>query len=77
MSVYVSCWRIHQLRPGEEMPGCCNSCHEDNEELGMDLCAVDGPDGSVGAHTGGVCCNMSRHLDQYPLTNEEWEKLKE
>lgn len=76
MSVYVSCSRISELRGVELMPGCCNSCHEDNEECGMDLCAIDGPDGHIGAHSGGVCCNMSRYLDEHPLTIDEWLKLK-
>jgi hypothetical protein len=57
-------------------PVCCESCHTDDEEFGYDLCAVDGPDGSIGEHTGGVCCRMSMQLDDKPLTVEEWEKLK-
>lgn len=73
--MYISCSIIAKLRPDEYL-GCCESCHSDHDEAGYDLCAVDGPDGSVGGHTGGVCCTMSRYLDEYPLSAEEWKAIQ-
>lgn len=76
-SMYVSCWKIRQLRPAEEIPACCESCHLDDEEFGYDLCAVDDPEGHCGNHSGGVCCTVSLYLDKYPLTQKEWDHLED
>ncbi len=71
---YISCWKIHQFRT--DIPECCESCHVDHDEFGYDLCAVDGPDGSIGRHSGGVCCTVSLYLDKNPLTRAEWDQLE-
>jgi hypothetical protein len=75
--MYLSCNMIAQVRPGaRDDVWCCESCHVDHDEFGSDLCAVDGPDGSLGEHSGGVCCAVSRYLDEKPLTAQEWEALR-
>lgn len=74
--LYLSCYVIAEVRPDAKGVDCCTSCHSDHDECGYDLCAVDGPDGSVGEHSGGVCCTMSRYLELQPLTAEEWERLR-
>ena len=73
----ISCWQIHQMRPDEaSFPACCISCHDEYEELGMDMCAVDDPvSEKIGNHLGGVCCSVSVYLKEKPLTKEEWERL--
>lgn len=74
--MYLSCYRIAQIRPEVNSIGCCGSCHVDDEELGYDLCAVDSPDGHIGNHSGGVCCSISIYLEKSPLTEEEWKRLE-
>lgn len=75
--MYISCSILEKIRPEVKDIICCESCHIDHEEFGYDLCAVDDPYGSLGNHTGGVCCAISLYLDKNPLTEQEWKELEE
>jgi len=45
-----------------DAPSCCDSCHEDADEYGYDLCEVEiGPD-----EYAVVCCKVSNYLRNLP-----------
>lgn len=75
--LHIFCTDIYRLRP-ELKNRCCGSCHDDyeDEELRLDLCAVEGPGLDLGDHSGGVCCALSRYLEEFPLTSEEVQSLR-
>lgn len=54
---------------------CCNSCHEDDEMFGYQMCNAQ-PDVNSHGHKSGieavVCCAIVKLL---PRTREEWAKV--
>lgn len=51
--------------------GCCDSCHEDDEVYGYDLCSVFLPDGRLLE----CCCSLSlwiRQATQGYVTTPQW-----
>ena len=74
--LYISCEMIRDMRPDSILPMCCSSCHDDEDELGLDMCSVEGPGFELGEHTGGVCCNIANYLEANPLTEKEVEKIR-
>lgn len=51
-------------------PGCCNSCHEDQDEFGIEIIGLRYKE----KHIGLVCCDVARWLDETGLT--EWLGLE-
>lgn len=54
-----------------DFPGgsCCNSCHEDADECGIELSEwddVDFPDHIPEGSVASLCCHMASYLDDLP-----------
>ena len=60
---YLHCGNFYHL---EAWPGCCVSCHEDNEEYGYDLCSAE-----LGGMEVECCCKVSEWLGEVQAANAE------
>jgi len=60
---YLHCGDFYHLK---EWPGCCVSCHEDNEEYGYDLCSAE-----LGGMDVECCCKVSTWLGEVQAANEK------